>query len=116
MASSVIAGIGFVATNTTGIIIFPGDYPRVLPTTIKALIHQHTLTPDAILIPFHQDRRGHPTLFPRKMLEALKNGGTLRDIIATHHNVVCMVPVDDPGIHQDVDTPQDYALLIADQR
>jgi len=114
MASSVLSGLRALTTlaaNADGVLIQPGDYPRVLPATVATLIRLHASHRDDILIPICQHLRGHPTLFPRVLLAELGHGKTLRDIIGAHPDAVRLVPVDDPGVLQDVDSPEDYAAL-----
>ena len=116
MASSVLAGLNATDHNITGVLIHPGDYPLVQPKTIEVLIDRHNQAQSDILIPVYNERRGHPALFPRALLDNLGNGTTLRDIINAHPDTVRLIAVDDSGILQDVDTPEDYATLLGGGR
>jgi molybdenum cofactor cytidylyltransferase len=88
-----------------------GDMPHVAPSTLQALAA--ALTAGApIAAPVMEGRRGNPVGFGRVHLDALlalrgDQGarGLLRDCAVTD------VPVDDPGIFQDIDTPSDLPDL-----
>jgi molybdenum cofactor cytidylyltransferase len=96
---------------STGVLIYPSDHPLVSPATITACIAiQHTHR-NAIIIPSYQGRRGHPTLFPRPVIEELYFAATLRDVIAANAGLVRLAEVDDDGVVLDLDTPDDYERI-----
>jgi molybdenum cofactor cytidylyltransferase len=108
MASSIRAGRDNTTPETSGIIIALCDYPLVLPSTVKALIEQHTKHPECIITPTYYGRRGHPLLLPRSILEELTEGNTLRDVLRKDATRIREVPLEDAGILIDMDTPDDY--------
>jgi molybdenum cofactor cytidylyltransferase len=65
-----------------------------------------------VIIPRFRGKKGHPLLLSagicRRVLSA-PSSWTLRDVLAEMPNL--LVPVDDPCILQDVDTPEDYRGL-----
>lgn len=86
-----------------------GDMPAVAPATIDALLESFIGGSGTIVIPTEGGRRGNPVLFGASHFDALAEvagdrGG--RELIATHPDVV-RVPVDDAGIHRDIDRPED---------
>jgi CTP:molybdopterin cytidylyltransferase MocA len=112
MADSARKGLSTVAPSSTGIIIYPSDYPLVKPETIITLANEHDRFPDSIVIPVHNGKRGHPTLFPRKTIDELFEGITLRDIINRDAGRTRFVPVPDSGVLLDVDTEEDYSGIV----
>ena len=108
MASSVRAGRDALTDAATGVIVFPCDYPLVSAVTIASLIAEHGESPGSIIIPCHGERRGHPLLFAREMLDELSNGMILRDLVRRDPDRVRFLDVDDPGVLIDMDTPEDY--------
>jgi molybdenum cofactor cytidylyltransferase len=113
MAGSIRIGLSAARVDASGILIFPADYPRVLPATIDHLLTAHMQNPQDIFVPVYQGHRGHPVIFPRSLLSLLDDDGTtLRDIMRLHQARVTPVLVDDAGILLDVDTPEVYAELI----
>ncbi len=111
MASSVRAGRAAVAEGFSGVIVALCDYPLVTPDTIAFLIRQHAEFPDCIIVPEYQNRNGHPLLFPRMILDELGDGMILRDVVRKDSARLHTVPVDDPGILIDMDTPDAYMRI-----
>jgi CTP:molybdopterin cytidylyltransferase MocA len=112
MAQSVRTGLTALSPAVTGVCVALADHPLVRPETYRTLIERHAREPEAILIPAHGDRRGHPTLFPRPLLEEINRLPTLRDILAVHTGRVRLVAVPDPGVALDMDTPAEYRQLL----
>jgi molybdenum cofactor cytidylyltransferase len=111
MAASVRTGL---AGSEPGlpILVYPADHPLVAPGTIASIVARGAASPGSIIIPTYQGRRGHPTLFPRAIIETIASGGTLRDVIFRHSEAAAFLAVDDEGVVLDMDTPQDYAHLV----
>ena len=99
-------------------LFLPGDMPLVDPTTTRRLVAasqttaaEGNATPDAI-VPTSAGRRGNPVCFDASAFDALASlsgdtgGRALFDELD-----VTRVPVDDPGIHVDVDTVADLERL-----
>lgn len=90
------------------------DQPAVRPETVAALIHAFREGRGPLLLPVHQGRRGHPVCFARalypELLEAPEEEGA-RAVVRRHGAPLREVAVDDPAIHQDVDSPEDLARL-----
>jgi molybdenum cofactor cytidylyltransferase len=111
MASSVKAGMACIDNDATGIMIHLCDHPLVHPETLGSMISAHSRKPDAIIIPLYRGRKGHPTLFPRFVLEDLGKVATLRDVIGQHFTKISLLDVDDEGVILDMDTPEDYRKI-----
>ncbi|MBU1172282.1 MAG: nucleotidyltransferase family protein [Proteobacteria bacterium] len=112
MADSVRVGLATMGASSTGVMICLSDHPLVKPGTMKILMETHRVFPESIIIPIYQERNGHPVIFPTERLKHIHHGGTLRDIIQTHQRRVIRIPVDDPGVFMDMDTPDDYQLIL----
>ncbi len=70
---------------------------------------------DWIIVPVYAGRRGHPMLIsPAYAREALTahDGVGLRGLLLAHPDRVVEVPVDVPGVLEDLDTPADYRRLM----
>jgi len=111
MASSVRVGRTVLPTTASAVIVALCDYPLIQPVTVKRLRYAHAEEPDRIVIPCHGDQRGHPLLFPRRVLEELKGDLILRDLVRSDPSRLRCIKVDDPGILADMDTPADYRRL-----
>ncbi len=111
MAASVKAGMAGIDDDATGILICLCDHPLVLPETLGSMLSAHARKPEAIIIPLYRGRKGHPTLFPRFVLEDLGKLATLRDVIGRHYTNISLLDVDDEGVILDMDTPEDYRKI-----
>lgn len=108
MAESVRVGLGKIAAASTGVIVALTDHPLVSSKTYSLLVERHRTEPESVIIPVYEGKKGHPTLFPRAILEELKKPLTLRDIIRKHSDKVCELQVPDIGVALDMDTWEDY--------
>lgn len=84
------------------------DMPFVKAVTLTQL--HCKAAHDRIIVPEYKHQRGHPICFGRDFFAELAQsqgdtGG--RDVIRHHPTKVDIVALDDPGILQDIDTPQD---------
>jgi len=114
MASSVKVGRAALPATADAVIVALCDYPLVLPATVTSLINTHAEDPERIVIPCHEERRGHPLLFPRLILEELTGNLTLRDLVHLDPARLRCIKVDDPGILADMDTPDEYQRLCSE--
>ena len=66
------------------------------------------------MIPEYQGKHGHPILLGREMLEAFLKAPEIsnaRDVEHAHQSEIEYLPVDDPLVALNVDTPEEYAAL-----
>jgi molybdenum cofactor cytidylyltransferase len=97
------------------------DRPPVRMETIATLESEFERATTKIhrkwaVIPEYQGKHGHPILAGREMLEAfLKAPETshAREVEHAHQSEIEYVPIDDPLIAANVDTPEQYAALPA---
>ena len=111
MASSVRAGRDALAAGAGGVIVTLCDFPLVSAATITGLIAGHEASPGSIIIPCHGERRGHPLLFPRVILNELASEMILRDLVRRDPDRIHCLNVSDPGVLIDMDTPEDYQRI-----
>jgi len=112
MAESVRAGLRRLQHASPAVLVCLSDHPLVAVETIKSIVHKHHKFPGNIIVPAYGNRRGHPVLFPRSILDEIFSSMTLRDIVRRHPARVRLVPVQDEGVVLDMDTPEDYAALL----
>jgi len=95
------------------------DRPPANPKTISHLCQAFTAALDAskwAVIPEIQGRHGHPIILGREMIEVfLKAPATAsaRDLEHQYVEHMAYVPVNDPAIAVNVNTPEEYALVSA---
>lgn len=93
--------------ETRPVMVALGDMPAIAPATLAAV--QSALLDGASLVqPQYQGQRGHPVGFHARWLPALRalRGDTgARQLLRDHSDALLTLPVDDPGIVLDIDTP-----------
>lgn len=113
--SSLQLALRSLPSRVTGLFLHPVDHPLVRPGTVAALLDAHRNEPEAILLPLHGDRRGHPALFPRSRFEDLLAAPLdkgARWVVRQSSECVREIPVPDPGIHRNINTPEDFARWV----
>ncbi len=112
--SSLRMGLHALSPASEAALVALVDQPAVRPETVAALIRAFRETEAPLLLPVCEGRRGHPACFARalypELLEAPEQEGA-RAVIRRHGGLLREVVVEDPGIHQDVDSPEDLARL-----
>lgn len=86
-----------------------GDMPWIHKQTIR-LIASALQHPQDIVAPLYGDRRGHPVGFGKayiRELLALDGDKGARRTLEIHRQHLKLIPVEDPGVLQDVDHPDD---------
>ena len=66
-----------------------------------------------IAAPVYRGRRGHPVGFSKRWfteLSSLQGDGGARRLVENHPLAITFIDVDDPGIHRDIDTPDDLRM------
>ena len=112
MGHSLVCGVR-VLERAAGWVVALADMPQVRPDTIAALV-EGLRAGARIVVPVWNGQRGHPVGFAascREELLALSGDSGARALLERHAAEVVRVPVDDPGIVQDVDTKEDAARL-----
>jgi molybdenum cofactor cytidylyltransferase len=112
LGASLRAGIAAVARmhdpSVDGALVALGDMPFVRPALVDQLIGAfEPRGAFSVCVPVHERKRGHPVLWSsRHFAEMAKLEGDVgaRALLERHADEVLPVPVDDPGIHLDVDT------------
>lgn len=112
MGFSLAAAVA-AAPAAEGWIVALGDMPSIATDTIVR-IADAVAAGASIAVPVHDGRRGHPVGFAArhgKALMALEGDAGARSVVAANRTEVVEVPVDDPGIHADIDTREEAARL-----
>ena len=112
MADSVRTGLLKIRPSATGILICLSDHPMVTDETLKNLIKLHGECPDKILIPVYKGKKGHPTLIPASAAGEMFSGLTLRQLIHLLPDRVNFMEVSDEGVILDMDTMDDYRVIL----
>jgi molybdenum cofactor cytidylyltransferase len=94
------------------------DRPPASAATVQSLREAFEIAGNEVwaVIPEFSGKHGHPFLVGREMIEAFLHAAptsTARDIEHQHQDRIRYVPVDDPNVTLNVNTPDDYAKLSA---
>lgn len=92
------------------IVLQPGDHPEVATSTLAILTNSSLERPAQTIIPEYEGHGGHPILIPPKiaaMLVVAECPAGLGQFWADHPELCHRVPIDDPTVLRDIDTPAD---------
>jgi molybdenum cofactor cytidylyltransferase len=84
--------------------------------TLEAAFEQAIAKRKWAVIPEYHGKHGHPILAAREMMEAFlraPEASSARDVEHAHQSEIEYVPIDDPLVAVNVDTPDQYATLIS---
>ena len=124
MRQSVQYALDFLAqerqpTHNDGWMLIPADHPLVDANTVSMLLHQWRASSAPILVPTHDGRRGHPTLFRWGLAEEVPHISPhqgLNRLVHVHESEVEEFPVATDHILLDLDTLEDYERLQVEWR
>ena len=112
MLSSVQVGLRAAAKGSRAALLVLGDMPAMESAVVRQLVETYRTTSDeAVYIPSHQMRAGHPVLVPRPYWTAileLPPETNIRSVLRGKNSQIVWVEVDTPSVLRDMDTPEDY--------
>jgi molybdenum cofactor cytidylyltransferase len=94
-----------------GYLVALADMPFIRPSSVAA-VREAMLAGAALAAPYFRARRGHPVGFAAKFraqLADLKGDEGAKPLLAAHASEIVKVPVGDPAVLRDIDTPGDLA-------
>jgi molybdenum cofactor cytidylyltransferase len=115
MLSSIQLGVR-AARNSKAFFISLGDQPFISSHTLREMRTTFESSDALVILPTYKGKRGHPVLISSAFADeilSLAPDQTLRDFIKRHSHETREIEVDDPAVVQDIDTPEDYARLLA---
>jgi molybdenum cofactor cytidylyltransferase len=114
MGASLSAAAQALPDDAAGAFVFLGDMPAIDPDTAARLAGAFR-GPDDLVAPTYLGRRGHPVLFGAAWfpaLRALTGDEGARALLEGAGARLARIPVEDPGIHLDVDRPEDLVRAV----
>ena len=99
------------------VLVWPVDLPHVRVSTVERVMEAHRHNPGQVVVPTFAERRGHPVIWGSPLFaELLENKAATREgaraVLHSHEGQVVTVPVDDPAVIDQVNTPDDYERLV----
>jgi molybdenum cofactor cytidylyltransferase len=114
MMSSVICGLRSVPDHCEGAVILLGDMPMITARHIRVTIAALQDHPDRLAaVQVYCQQWGHPVVMRRALfgaVMALSGDHGARALLKANQAQVIEVPIDDPAIMLDLDTPEALAL------
>jgi molybdenum cofactor cytidylyltransferase len=109
-SSSMKRGLAALPAGFDAAIFLLADQPGVTPEVVKALVQAHRTTLAPVVLPTCAGRRGNPVLFDVSLFPEMAGiegdvGG--RALLDKYAGALECVPVEEPGILADIDTPED---------
>ncbi|MDJ0804633.1 MAG: nucleotidyltransferase family protein [Desulfobacterales bacterium] len=115
MYSSIKTGLKAIQPSCDAFFLLPVDIPLVRPSTVRQLAVAFAKHPaPSVCYPLFQSTRGHPPLINGELVGAILSydgDGGLRAFLRRHEEQSIAIPVDDPFIRLDADTPEDLLRL-----
>jgi molybdenum cofactor cytidylyltransferase len=113
--SSLWCGLDALGGDPEAVLVTLVDVPLARTSSVAALLEawQHSLAAFARLC--YAGRHGHPVIFGARMLASLRTSDPdlgAKPVVRAFEAMALDVDVDDPGVVEDIDTPDDYARLV----
>lgn len=94
------------------------DRPPVKHATLEVLHHAFCVAPHEVwaVVPEFEGKHGHPYLVAKEMIEDFLRApasSTARDVEHANREHIQYVPVDDPMVPLNINTPAEYEALVA---
>jgi molybdenum cofactor cytidylyltransferase len=115
MFTSVQAGARALMPGYEAFFVMPVDIPLVRPSTIRRLLTASVEHPGKIVYPVFHMKRGHPPLIPMSLAPVIaewRRDGSLRAVLSSSERLALEVSVPDENILLDINTTDDYKLLV----
>jgi molybdenum cofactor cytidylyltransferase len=101
----------------SAVLAWPVDLPHVRVATIERMLERYRLAPAPAVVPSFAERRGRPVLWDRALFQELSGSPVAtrhgaRAVLLAHEAELAIVPVDDPAVIDDLNTPEDYERLV----
>jgi len=112
MLSSIKVGLrSLLEGEAEAAMVAPADLPSLTVETLRSLLGHRRRSGADLIVPSYEMRRGHPVLIDRYLWQEvldLPDGETLRDFLRRRPGLIDYVVVEDAGVIQDIDIPEDY--------
>ena len=108
--SSIVTGVGAASADASAMVLLAVDQPRSAAVIGQVL---DALGDRMIAVPVYEGRRGHPVAFDSSLREELlaieEETQGIRAVLNRHAAELREVPVADPDVVLDLNTPEDVA-------
>lgn len=94
-----------------GMLVHLVDHPYIDRRLVDLMIQRFYETKKLIVVPRHQQKRGHPVIFSRELFQELLNAPVdqgAKAVVNAHRQETLEIEWQDEGITLDIDTPELY--------
>ena len=115
MLGSVKCGLRAAGPRWQGYLFCLGDQPGLTDSVLQAVLTGAASSEKGIVIPTFSGRRGHPVYLSRRYYDeilGLDESSGLNAVTGSRPADTLEVPVAEPAVLEDVDTPADYARML----
>ncbi len=119
MLSSAQWALAQVRDDLDGFLFALGDQPQIRTEIVDRLLAAAAQSRRGILLPTFEGKHGHPLLVRARYKQeilALPHTVGLNALLLAHADDVEELPVEDPGILKDIDTPEEYEEEVRGER
>lgn len=116
MLCSVKLGLSYLNGKCDKVFIMPADIPLATPYCVEEMLAAMQAGGFAILKPTYKGKGGHPILIGAECFEhilAYEREGGLKGAMSSAKQDVCTLPLPEPGILMDADTPENFVQVKA---
>lgn len=105
-------------SDPSGVLVMTVDRPHVADATLRALVEAHRRTPSVVVQPRLNATSGHPIVHPKAVVDTLLRlapSDSVRAVLGRPEirSARLRIPVADPAVLDNLDTPADLAKLIS---
>ncbi len=115
MFTSVQTGVRALKPEYEAFFVMPVDIPLVKPSSVQSLLTAYNEHPGRIIYPVFRTKRGHPPLIPISLASVIaewERDGSLRAVLSSYERLAIEISVPDENILMDINTTDDYKLLV----
>lgn len=116
-ATSLRAGLAELPADAQAVLVLLVDQPLVTPALMNQMLAAFQAQPSGAtvaVVPTYRGQQGNPVLLSRALfaeLRDLSGDEGARGVLRRHAQRVHWLPVDDPAVVMDADTPEQYQAL-----
>ena len=117
MLCSVKLGLDYLNGKCDRVFIMPADIPLATPFCVEEMTATMQAGGLAILKPTYKGKGGHPILIDADCFEHIlgyAGEAGLKGAMSSAKQDVCTLPLPEPGMLMDADTPENFALSVCD--
>lgn len=110
MITSIRCALGSSWAKGRDFLVTPADMPFIPASAVQRIVSEFLVRPHRIVIPTYRRMGGHPGMFAASLTDEFFRHGDrngVKEILLRHRDETFRLPLPEPDICFDVDTPED---------